>query len=111
MRKMILLFLSMTVFSCHNNFHSPTDKEIEDAVTNEYKKRNGRDGGGGWIVKEVKILKSWKGNDERHYNAEVVVKGVHTSPALAVRRPDETIDETRTMKLIWRDGQWIGDDE
>ena len=111
MRQMILLFLSSMLFSCHNDFHSPANKEIEQAVINMYEKRNETVGGGGWIVKEVKILRSWKGDDERHYNAEVTVKGVHTSPPLAVRRPDETIDETIQVKLIWRDGQWIGDDK
>lgn len=111
MQKMILLFLSIMSFSCNNGFHSPTDKEIEQAVINMYEKRSEAAGGGGWIVNEVKILKNWKGDDERHYNAEVSVKGKHTSPALAVRRPDQAIDETRAIKLIWRGGGWIGVDE
>jgi len=111
MRQMILLLLSMTLFSCHNSFHSPNDKEIEQAVITMYEKRSEADGAGGWIVNEVKVLKSWKGNDERHYNAQVTVKGVHTSPPLAVRRPDEAIDETREIKFIWRGGGWIGVDE
>ncbi|HLG40343.1 MAG TPA: hypothetical protein VI461_11775 [Chitinophagaceae bacterium] len=111
MRQMILLLLSTMVFSCHNDFHSPTDKEIEQAVMKMYEKRNENVGGGGWIVKDVKVIRSWKGNDERHYNAEVKIQGVHTSPPIANRRPDEDINETREIKLIWRGGQWIGVDE
>jgi hypothetical protein len=111
MSKFILPVLSIMLFSCHNSFHSPTDKEIEQAVTAMYEKRSESAGGGGWIIKEVKVLKSRKGDDERHYNAEVTVIGTHTSPALAIRRPDEIINETREIKLIWRDGGWIGVDE
>jgi hypothetical protein len=111
MRQLILLILSMTLFSCHNRFHSPVDKEIEQAVINKYEKRSEADGAGGWIIKDVKVLRSWKGDDERHYNTEVTVKGVHTSPPLANRRADEDIGETRQVKLIWRGGQWIGVDE
>ena len=111
MAKIILSLLSIMLISCHNDFHSPADKEIQEAVKIMYEKRSEAAGGGGWTVNDVKVIRSWKGDDERHYNAEVTVKGVHTSPALAVRRPDEAIDETRTIKLIWRDGGWIGDDE
>jgi hypothetical protein len=98
-------------FSYHNSFHSPGDKEIERAVTKMYEKRSELVGGGGWIIKDVKVVRSWKGDDEQHYNAEVAVTGVHTSPPLANRRPDEDIDETRQVKLIWRGGQWTGVDE
>lgn len=111
MRPMLLLFMSMSFFSCTNGFHSPKDEEIKQAVVTMYEKRSQADGAGGWIVNEVKVLKTWKGADERHYNAEVTVKGKHTSPALAVPRPDEAVDETIVVKLIWRDGGWIGVDE
>jgi hypothetical protein len=111
MRQMILLFFSIMIFSCNNEFHSPTDKEIKQAITNMYEKRNESVGGGGWIVNDIKVLSSQKGNDERHYNARVSVKGVHTSPPLANRRPDEDFDETREVQLIWRAGGWIGVDE
>lgn len=111
MRQSVLLFLSIMLYSCHNDFHSPADKEIQEVVKNMYEKRNEAAGGGGWIVNDVKVIRSWKGDDERHYNAEVVVRGVHTSPPLANRRPDEDIDESREIKLIWRDGGWKGVDE
>jgi hypothetical protein len=111
MRQLGFLITIVMLSSCHNGFHSPGENEIKEAVVNMYEKRNEADGGGGWIVKEVKVLRSWKGDDERHYNAEVVVKGTHTSPPLADRRPDEDIDETRKISLIWRGGKWTGDDE
>lgn len=111
MSKIVLPVLtSIMLLSCHG-FHAPTNEEIEQAITNIYEKRSKADGGGGWKVREVKVLRTWKGDDERHYNAEVKIKGVHTSPPLAERRPDEDFDETREIKLIWRGGLWISDDE
>lgn len=111
MLKFTLSILAIMLLSCHNDFHSPMEKEIEKAVSVMYEKRSEAAGGGGWVINEVTVLRSWKGDDERHYNAEVVVKGVHTSPPLANRRPDEEIDETREIHLIWRDGGWVGVDE
>jgi hypothetical protein len=108
-RNFIIAFI-MILLSC-NGLHQPGEKEIREAVINLYEKRNHADGGGGWYVKDVQVLKTWKGSDERHYNADVSIKGVHTSPALAERRPDEDFADTITMKLIWRGGGWIGDDE
>lgn len=107
----MVLLLSVLVFSCQNNFHSPNEQEIQKAVKDMYEKRNAADGGGGWTINEVQVLRNWPGDDKRHYNAEVTVKGVHTSPALAVRRPDEPIDETREVNLIWRNGGWVATDE
>jgi hypothetical protein len=49
---------------------------MEEAVKNMYEKRNEAAGGGGWKVTGVKILKSRRGNHERHYYSEEVVKGV-----------------------------------
>lgn len=103
----IIIFLAAFVFfSCKNGFHSPTDADIEQAVTEKYEARNNADGGGGWEVKEVNVLSSERGNDNRHYNAKVTVKGIHTSPPLANERPDEAFDETEDIELIWRGGKW-----
>lgn len=111
MYRTTVLFLSIMVLSCQNSFHSPDEQEIQKAVKNKYEKRNEAAGGGGWTVNEVQVLRNWPGDDKRHYNAEVSVKGVHTSPPLAVRRPDEPINETVEVALIWRDGGWIVDDK
>ncbi|MBL7743755.1 MAG: hypothetical protein JNN00_09815 [Chitinophagaceae bacterium] len=111
MHKTILFMLISMLSSCYNNFHSPSEKEIEQAVTAMYEERNRADGGGGWKISEVKVISTRKGDDERHYQAKVTVKGVHTSPPLANRRPDEEIAETREIQLIWRDGGWIAVDE
>jgi len=99
------------ILSCQNNFHSPNEQEIQKAVKDMYEKRNEAAGAGGWTVNEVQVITNGPGDDKRHFNAEVSVKGVHTSPALAVRRPDEPINETRNVVLIWRDGGWIVDDK
>ena len=107
MQKSVLSVIIIMLLSCHNGFHSPSDSEIEKAVIEMYEKRNEADGGGGWKITDVKVLSSQKGNDERHYNARVTVKGGHTSPPLANPRPDEDIDETREVELIWRGGGWI----
>ena len=105
------IIASIVILLSCNGFHKPGEKEIKEAATNVYEKRNQADGGGGWNVKDVQVLKTWKGSDERHYNAEVSIKGIHTSPALAERRPDEDFADTITMKLIWRGGNWIIDEE
>lgn len=111
MLKIILPVLCCLLFSCHNDFHSPTVDEIKQAVASMYEKRNEAAGGGTWLIKDIKVIRSWKGNDMRHYNAVVLLKGVYTSPPLANQRPDEDFDETREVELIWRDGGWIGVDE
>jgi hypothetical protein len=102
-----LLLLGILFFSCTNGFHGPHDNEIKEAVINAYEERNERIGGDGWYIKEIKVLKSWKGNDERHYNAEVSVKGIRVSAPLPEEIPDENFNDTIDVPFIWRDGKWI----
>jgi hypothetical protein len=107
MRRLIFLILIIMTSSCDDSFHAPGDKEIQQAVRDLYENRNGLVGGGGWIVNDVWVVRILHGNDQRHYKAEVSVNGVHTSPALAVRRPDEPFNEIREVTLNWSGGKWV----
>jgi hypothetical protein len=110
MHKTFFALLALVLFACKGGFHQATDAEVSDAAIKMIEKRNNADGGGGWTVKNVEVLRLSKGDDERHAIARVHVQGVHKQPPLANPLPDEPIDEEVRVPLIWRDGKWILDE-
>lgn len=85
---------------------APTDEQIQQAVTRMYEGRSAAAGGGGWYVDNVHVMDKYPGADDKHYSVKLHVKGRHTSPPMAQERPDEPIDETRMVKLEWKEGKW-----